>query len=754
MPGTSFAVLYVTKRCICSHITLNELKPRRLLEKRKNMALSLEETDKLIELRKTIQTIKANICKRCKRNFELEKEVRFFDQKIALLINHRISLQEFPDSMSFGNHRAGVLKDDLQRQHFGNLFFLLQSKPDYIAQLAKVVLPNEIDELLKIVMFSLFGNQYEAREEHLLLRMFEIAINMELAETDDLNNLLRANTAISRMMTAYTRRGPGQEYLKATLGSLIQDLANDHALSLDPNPTKIYGEVHGLEYEFSPLTVEAALQDPEVSKIYKRRINDLVKTTAKFLDAIINSLQCVPYGIRWLCKAIKQLPDKKFQNIAPETVICLIGGFFMLRLINPAIISPHAHMLLTSQPRPTVRRNFVMIAKILQAMSNKLTLKEDFMQPLEPFVLEGQQKLQAFLRSLCDVVDFHSYLEIEQYLALPKDTYITITLQEMYRMHELLYTYKDKLFVDDDDKLLLILRDIGTPMASLGINEDFQVELAIFSRWNKASDLKNECPGLEQTIERGVPALRKRCRKILITLFLALPSVFQEKTLKEVLKKAEYHDDFEIKRLHGLAASHLQALKEMDMKYREDEFHSTVKEKVLQQELQYDKLNAELKSLNAVYETLAWHGDFLSQQLEAYKEYLAAVRHRAVFMDEKVSYASKQVSNKKAHQLKLPFINLEKEGLILESRNVPEKKKNNLYFTVVSMQPGIYEIGLHYRVPLPGENPKLETIELHLEDLLELQHLRDPVLNLHDYVLLDARRTLAFLYKNFSFKNT
>lgn len=30
-------------------------------------------------------------------------------------------------------------------------------------------------------------------------------------------------------------------------------------------------------------------------------------------------------------------------------------------------------------------------------------------------------------------------------------------------------------------------------------------------------------------------------------------------------------------------------------------------------------------------------------------------------------------------------------------------------------------------VPLPGENPKLETIELHLEDLLELQHLRDPV---------------------------
>eukprot|EP00795_Rhopilema_esculentum_P016304 gene16304-7691_t len=236
------------------------------------MALSLDETDKLIQLRKHLQCIKASICKRCKKNFELEREVRFFDQKIALLINHRISLQEFPDRMSFGHHRAGVLKDDLQRQHFGNLFFLLQSKPEYMAQLARIVLPNEIDELLKIVMFSLYGNQYEAREEHLLLRMFEIAIKMELHETDDFNNLLRANTAISRMMTTYTRRGPGQEYLKATLGDLIQDFSANHLLSLDANPSKIYAEVRGLENENYAIPIEEALQDPEVSKIYTMNI--------------------------------------------------------------------------------------------------------------------------------------------------------------------------------------------------------------------------------------------------------------------------------------------------------------------------------------------------------------------------------------------------------------------------------------------------------------------------------------------------
>lgn len=32
---------------------------------------------------------------------------------------------------------------------------------------------SEIDTLLQTVMFTLYGNQYESREEHLLLTMFQ-----------------------------------------------------------------------------------------------------------------------------------------------------------------------------------------------------------------------------------------------------------------------------------------------------------------------------------------------------------------------------------------------------------------------------------------------------------------------------------------------------------------------------------------------------------------------------------------------------
>lgn len=34
---------------------------------------------------------------------------------------------------------------------------------------------SEIDTLLQTVMFTLYGNQYESREEHLLLTMFQVS---------------------------------------------------------------------------------------------------------------------------------------------------------------------------------------------------------------------------------------------------------------------------------------------------------------------------------------------------------------------------------------------------------------------------------------------------------------------------------------------------------------------------------------------------------------------------------------------------
>jgi len=123
---------------------------------------------------------------------------------------------------------------------------------------------SEIDTLLQTVMFTLYGNQYESREEHLLLTMFQVrphsvrafpspagqpcSPSFSLAQSvlaaqfetaTEFGSLLRANTPVSRMMTTYTRRGPGQSYLKGVLAERINSLIEHKDLNLEINPLKV-----------------------------------------------------------------------------------------------------------------------------------------------------------------------------------------------------------------------------------------------------------------------------------------------------------------------------------------------------------------------------------------------------------------------------------------------------------------------------------------------------------------------------------
>lgn len=71
--------------------------------------------------------------------------------------------------------QEGCFPNDDKTQKYGNLFFLLQSEPRHIAHLSRLVTMAEIDSLLQTVMFTIYGNQYESREEHLLLTMFQVS---------------------------------------------------------------------------------------------------------------------------------------------------------------------------------------------------------------------------------------------------------------------------------------------------------------------------------------------------------------------------------------------------------------------------------------------------------------------------------------------------------------------------------------------------------------------------------------------------
>lgn len=140
----------------------------------------LEIEDDLARAQKALRDLKVKISTQSKRNFVLEKDVRYLDSRIALLIQNRLKIEEQND---FANHlddatdvQSGFFPNDEKTQKYGNLLFLLQSEPKHIAHLCRLITMAEIDSLLQTVMFTIYGNQYESREEHLLLTMFQVCL--------------------------------------------------------------------------------------------------------------------------------------------------------------------------------------------------------------------------------------------------------------------------------------------------------------------------------------------------------------------------------------------------------------------------------------------------------------------------------------------------------------------------------------------------------------------------------------------------
>jgi len=133
------------------------------------------------------------------------------------------------------------------------------------------------------------------------------------------------------MMTTYTRRGPGQSYLKAVLADQINSLIEHKDLNLEINPLKVYEQmIKQIEEDTGTLpsnmprgiSAEEAAENEQVQAIIEPRLTMLMKIANSFLTTIIDNLAETPYGIRWICKQIRSLT--KVSSSCTFTILSLL----------------------------------------------------------------------------------------------------------------------------------------------------------------------------------------------------------------------------------------------------------------------------------------------------------------------------------------------------------------------------------------------------------------------------------------------
>jgi neurofibromin 1 len=146
-----------------------------------------------------------------------------------------------------------------------------------------------------------------------------------------------------------------------------------------------------LEMEIDPSKLEEETE-AAVNK-YK-----LLLTTQKFFQQIIYSKDKIPPQIRAILAHLSKVVIAKFPNAKYKA----IGGFYFLRLIVPAITTPHIWGLYTAPPNATTQRHLILLGKVLQNLCNDVQFggKEEYMQKLNDFMEENTKTLHTFFNSL------------------------------------------------------------------------------------------------------------------------------------------------------------------------------------------------------------------------------------------------------------------------------------------------------------------------------------------------------------------
>lgn len=556
------------------------------------------------------------------------------------------------------------------------------------------------------------------------------------------------------MMTTYTRRGPGQSYLKVVLQDSINSLIELKDLDLEINPLKVYEkmvtEIEDQQGSLPPnlpkgVTAEQAAENETVQQIIAPRLTMLMEIANNFLTTIINGLEETPYGIRWICKQIRSLSRRKYPDAQDQTICTLIGGFFFLRFINPAIVTPRSYMLIDATPAENPKRTLTYIAKMLQNLANKPSYaKEPYMAKLQPFIHQNKDRINKFLLDLCEVQDFYESLEMDNYVALSKkDLELSITLNEVYATHALLERHATELAKDDSSHLGVILQELGPAPAQLPRKENRAINLPLFSKWETPID--DLTAALDITQEE-IYFMEAKSTFVMILRSLPPNTTITRRPLRldRIAEAAALTKNDSVMVKKGIRSMELLSqLQELGVIDKDDGF-SLLRDEV-EQELVHlgsmkDKVVEETRKLEEVYRTIRDHNSYLVGQLETYKSYLHNVR----------SQSEGKTRKQQKHQVLGPYKfthqQLEKEGVIQKS-NVPENRRANIYFNFTSPLPGTFVISLHYK----GRNRGLLELDLKLDDLLEMQKDNQEDLDL-EYVQFNVSKVLVLLNKRFARK--
>ncbi|EFC38849.1 rasGTPase-activating protein [Naegleria gruberi] len=350
-----------------------------------------------------------------------------------------------------------------------------------------------------------------------LLDLFRQSVTREVATTpkSQPETLFRANSTSTKLLKKYCLR-VSNPYLTTVIGGFIDTMCT--------KPTK---------FEIDPLKAQQRGESVE------ENVENILEVLQEFIDCLCDSVQQTPYTFRMYCRYLYEEVGKKFTKPDDDNdeqfdfKYIAVGGFLILRLICPAITSPHLYGLSGSDIPADSRRYAIILTKLVQNLANGIvdSKKEEFMKNFVDIIRLNLNKIQTYFEKIAaPIVENEEVLRIEE----------TVTEDELKEAYEVLYrffyNYADTL----REELSSLYDDIEDEEKEVLEEVDINEKPSSKQNGKSLNDL------LEKAIEQfGKPAEEEKTGRRL-SVKLSKDDEFSNPLLKELLRKNEKKDTSKI----------------------------------------------------------------------------------------------------------------------------------------------------------------------------------------------------------------
>ncbi len=463
------------------------------------------------------ERLRKTVVQHVRQNEMADQYITQLDIKIALLVKNKITLDEVVKHQKhFGGDAGSLLtnteissKDpfDLKAlnknsrrklEHYQELFFILQTQPQYLARLFKRLREQATAEKecerVKHLMMGLFGYAQKRREEYYLVKLITRSMKEEVDNCASIQDYLRGNFFWAKMFGAYIKSPRDRKYMRDLLSPIVKgSIIDNPELDLESDPMQIYLSAieneqlrTGRRSQRSPdIPREQAIRDPETKRTFITHLQDLRDIADQFFAALEDGLPRMPFGVRYVAQQMFQNLSSRFQHEEQGYILQIVGHWVWKAYLQPALSEPEKFGVIDRGLSQEHKRNVGEVSKVVgQVAAGRLFGGENvFLQPLNSYVGESIERLGETWGScefhillkpnsqstdklvpVIDVANAETHFDIDEFNDLYSRTKPTlyIKMADIFAVHHLVAADASYICPTRDDILQEVIRELGS----------------------------------------------------------------------------------------------------------------------------------------------------------------------------------------------------------------------------------------------------------------------------------------------------